>query len=1757
MEPDPFFWSIDEVVSYLCHASFDNWARSSLPRPDPILLENRLRENYVTGEVLLTEVDKEAVSLYLGLTPLGHRTTIFKAIEYLRSQSTEFNKSANALSSIEQPIITTPVPIRSLPAPPPSQQKPTQTTPAQPASTPKVPSPQPTEAAPQRPVSRPPRQNESHTIAPDGIKRRRLNPSAISTRALNNIPENPRQKRYLCSQKQPVKDVFYKGIESDDDNDIFGYVRPPNASRGQSLFVNKRMQHFLQQVPQPFQDGKEGSVALFPYDKTAAPDEPRYFTLFEENDGVFSARMEEAEKWPQLKEKSALDYLLVKYPPQGDELPLYGDSGSEDYDSDTCRDMDEARDDAKDEDNEDMSNLMPASDLRAIIENFVVEVIEKWKKNKLPIQEGKAWTLWRRSRKNGTVPSDIRRAKAEIAHLDGRLTSWSKGIKSNEYEKGDKGKVLQQCASLEITIAQRELQKWRLSVLELDTCPAKPSCPIPCPKIPRRRFQGDDEESIGSDTDDPLEDDSDFVVPDDAQKDHNKENGPTDDTHTSPLPSSIPSREDTSSPSRPGTSSPMKGPFEDIELVDLTQGDIEDQEEVTAGADESPQNIEIQTPPLNPLEDPKPSAQFPSSTLLDNPAQDQPSPADSTTSEHLPDITDVAAIENVRWSLLVERRDRKRFLAKIVYPMSDTEQASLVSLIDSVEKRTWHRRIREALKAILKSKKGRIANSSEDDSYYYRRMATLYVQWQQIKKLSAMGIPKGYLREAREKDDLYPFYSDLTEILHVEHPTKLKRELSCEIVTPSQKSRGHGGSLQAKDPIVIEDDIDDLSGKDGEVLDTVRATPRKKRKRAVPESREAMESQNRAQQRLEEQATLQRRIEERGIENVDPERKIVSFDDPVIYLHRDIGRCVKEHQVSGIQFMWRELIKDEKNEGCLLAHTMGLGKTMQVISLLITIADASNSFDPKIKAQVPERFRLSRTLVTCPSSLIDNWWEEFAKWTPRDARTRHHLGMVQKVSSGIPERRVQDINAWYTNGGVLLISHELFRRIIHNPARKNGIRPLSDNDFERVKRQLLEGPNIIVADEAHKLKNGSSDISKACSMFKSKSRIALTGSPLSNQLIDYYQMINWISPGYLGSLKQFKAKYDEPIREGLYFDSTNSEYVRSRKKLEVLKKVLEPKVNRAGISVIQSDLPPKVEFVIVIPVTRLQEEAYNQFVSLTMEGKGEFEFTRLWALLSYLTLLCHHPSCFLRKLQEKKKEKDEIREREKKADGNQIVVPSESEPDCGSEDIPVTPQADDQVIETESRTTITNEIVSQFEHQFKDVEDLESPQHSRRTQMVGQIVDESIKAGDKILIFSSYLHTLNYLGAMLKSKGQKYCRLDGSTPVATRQASTKAFSRSDSDSQVYLISTKAGALGLNIIGANRVIIFESDYNPTWEEQAIGRAYRLGQTKEVFVYRFVMGGTFEELIHEKGVFKKNMALRAVDKKNPTRSTAKSTSEFRRPIRSVKKHDLSEFHGKDPNVLDKILAQPNDIHKIILTETLHREDAVQFTPEEQNEIAEELDDERLERSDPALWAKKQEEKRLAREERERKAQTLSRPPLPPYYPGPSFRAHMNGNVRNINPSQSMPPMPPRAPLNYNGPPPLAPDNSVSNPPPASVPTVPTSLIPRPPASLLASLLAKYPTGPPASRPTRPSMIYPTSLPASQPASRPTSRPAPVPPISPPMPPPAVPQAPPPPSPVNPGAERRSAPPPPLPPSTVQPLGDPGAAGSNNTDKGMRGE
>ena len=1002
---------------------------------------------------------------------------------------------------------------------------------------------------------------------------------------------------------------------------------------------------------------------------------------------------------------------------------------------------------------------------------------------------------------------------------------------------------------------------------------------------------------------------------------------------------------------------------------------------------ESSSDYQVQTPELNPI----PTTPAKKKLQLNPPRASStphatPSPARQTLTLKLslPGLGDIPGIKRLDWELLEERRDYKRILAKVVYHINRGEarkiQVHVQKLADAFsndQHASVQRHVSEG-KFLDQIRNGLLAISNQTDA-----IEGVSSRQQHVQKV------------VRQLALLYASYANHTNLMDEERITEpllqhafndlhlmIKSFVDCLLLVlgyfcDATDGRLHGTKRKAsedddeyKDKIKGDVDIPLLDTDEDretsmELQEPAAPSSIKKRKRKVLQSQEALSQQRSDQLRVQEEerrkALADMRLANMGISEDDPAGHIVGFGEPQVFLHEHIGKRVKPHQVNGIQFMWREIITDPKQQGCLLAHTMGLGKTMQVISLLVTIALAAKSHNVRIRDQVPEHLRKTKTLILCPPSLIDNWHDELVMWRP-DPEV---LGKLYKIQSQKLPKRLDDINQWAKDGGVLIISYELFRGSISNDGKK-----LPEEPHAQVQRDLLDSPTIVVADEAHKMKNAGAKVTQAASRFKTTSRIALTGSPLANNLEEYHTMIDWIAPGYLGTMVQFRAKYSDPISWGLYEDSTSYDKRISLRKLITLGRDLEPKLNRADISAIEKEMPSKTEFFITLPLTNLQVKAYNIYAQALLKGNGTSNpgNTKLWQWLHVLGLLCNHPLPFVNKLDERRyalEQKSEPREKQKMAATDESqgeALPT----DVVLSDIGLSPDEIEQALEPFRKL---------------DEEDrLEDPVLSNRSLVVSQIVKESLEVGDKVLIFSHTIPTLNYLEKMLDNiECCNTCRIDGETKMSTRQEATKVFNKRESAFNVFLISMKAGGLGLNLQGANRVIIYDFGFNPTWEDQAIGRAYRLGQKKSVYVYRFRAGGTFEDVTYNKAVFKTTLFSRVVDKKNYMSQAKKSLSSYLFDVKDVEQHSLEDSVGKDRDVLDRIVRRTKCIRNIELTETFQKEDLEKLSEEEVQLAVEEYEDQRMQRDDPAAYARKQATK-VADQMQNLSTNTVVRPPAP---------------------------------------------------------------------------------------------------------------------------------------------------------------------------------
>ncbi|KAL3474513.1 hypothetical protein BJX99DRAFT_175940 [Aspergillus californicus] len=1617
---DPLDWTVDEVVKFLCRDPQTPWSQSAsrLPRPDPALFEASLRDNLINGEILLTSVDKQALQVDLGLRALGHRSSIIIAIRYLQQRSQKFQQThtsnpAPFASLLSPSLMSTPILEDNTPRPSPVHNASSALSNSFGASvsiaapsTPLLNRPLPMapisetlnlgntadntdntalaaslknlQAPTQDNISEnpPARHQEQFVIDNHGKKRRRLDLNSSVKAQSDNLakaidPGVSIEDWYMGPGALTPDEIFFpRDLNESEDDQTFTLISS-NLPTAQRSFVNKRLSYFFRKSPTQLNSKGSSQWAVIPYKPSeieARSD--RCFTLFTSKQGEVHVSKEKIDHWPQLtpQQKAShghqtsdislnpadpLGYLLQKYPVQedsGDSYPLYGDSGSEgEFDNETWQEIHDEQSGPSLPLLQKKTKLGPM-EIDAIIKDCVSAYENKWRATHQPIEQYKAWRLWRAARRGNRANQDIKDYTKDISHLTARLQKLQDEVRKTEY--ASRSELCTQCQCMEHTIFAIQRQKFRVSILEQDACPPKIAAPPKRPKKPvLMNYQ--DEESLDSDSnidimstgslDDFIIDDID--IPQARSASPSSSDGDDDVISVSGIRRRTRGRPPrifaySSSPSPPGSIQTFN---RKPDVIDLTM--------------ESPEpddDLMIETPPLNPVEAIKSNnvsvviSPRINASMSPLPSLGPPDVQMKVEKGSLPDINDMDQIVSVDWELLEERQDRRRLLAKLIGCLADVERRDLARQIPEYQFSKLKHLVQRAMRC-LSNGSAEISGLEASESSLIMRTTSFYVSWLNCVHLTH-GIPKKYVSHAQK--DLQEskgksfgnFYDELT-----------KRLRFCK-------------TWQRKDN------------------PKPSSTPHKKRKREVKESQAAKQNQASAQLRVAQQETQRKKLEKRWEshgKSIDTSQHAITFEEPIIYLDSYIGQRVKPHQLDGIRFLWRELIEDKSQQGCLLAHTMGLGKTMQVISLLTTISAAVVSDDPKIRAQIPTAFHESRTLILCPSALIENWLDEFGKWTPPFSP----IGQIRRVlSSDPPNARLQEVSNWYIDGGVLLISYDIFRRWILNEKNKKGDHPLTETNHQNVKKWLLEGPNIIIADEAHKMKNPKSKTTVAAMLLGSMSRVALTGSPLANNLIDYYTMVNWIAKDYLGTLQEFKANYVEPIEEGLYLESTHREQRKSLQKLEVLKQILEPKINRADISVLEGSLPPKVEFVLTVPLTEVQKVAYNAYAAFVLEGRTEeVGQADLWSWLAILGLCCNHPSCFMEKLSGRANDTAK-----KIDDAEQLSIP-------GDEPI------------TEIGIPNLTMLVSEQERNFAHL-DITSVELSARAEILKRIVDESVRAGDKVLIFSHSIPTLDYIEHVLKLSQWKYSRLDGQTPIADRQKATKQFNFG-AEKQVYLISTRAGGLGLNIPGANRVIIFDFHFSPVWEEQAVGRAYRIGQKKPVFVYRFVSGGTYQDIVHQKALFKTHLSVRVVDKKSTTRHAQKKPGDYLFPVKPISQKDITQYIGKDPLVLDKILVEDQtkenkSILDIRLTETFEREDNDKLTEEEKRTVQEEIDDEHLKRTDPEAYSKRISERYMRQVQQQQAAQSNALFPISSGQVNPPFSIPYSAH--NVRPPALAPDM-----------------------------------------------------------------------------------------------------------------------------------------------------
>ncbi|CAM6088651.1 unnamed protein product [Calypogeia fissa] len=582
---------------------------------------------------------------------------------------------------------------------------------------------------------------------------------------------------------------------------------------------------------------------------------------------------------------------------------------------------------------------------------------------------------------------------------------------------------------------------------------------------------------------------------------------------------------------------------------------------------------------------------------------------------------------------------------------------------------------------------------------------------------------------------------------------------------------------------------------------------------------------------------------------------------PVKLDHR-LASVLKEHQLCGVRFMWENCIVSEQKVreggdsfGCILAHSMGLGKTLQVITLIHTVLNRN--------------LGLNTALIVVPVNVLHNWRREFEIW---QAEVTNPVAVYMlEESTRENAKRAALLSQWKEDGGVMLIGYTPFR----NLSLGTHVRDKTTRD-ELCCALQNPGPDLLVCDEAHTIKNGKADITQVLKQVKTRRRIALTGSPMQNNLMEYYCMVDFVREGFLGSPQVFKNRFQNPIENGQHADSTLRDVKLMKQRAHVLHEQLKGFVQRMNTSVLKDELPPKCVYVISVRLSPIQRKLYAHYLQVhglqqdedeATEDKSQrkYLFPAYWALAK----VWNHPDLLLIAEEEANKKQEDC------AEG--FIADSEeerfSETEIGAEFVrkgkgkgrPLKKKGSTELDELEKPLWWKGVIPEDYSRENVDV--------GGKMVLLLRLLAMFSRRGDKALIFSQSLGTLGLIERFLEKgillepnweRDKHWYRLDGSTPAAARMQMCERFNDPKNVSvKCVLISTKAGSLGINLPAANRVIIVDGSWNPTHDLQALFRAWRLGQKKPVYAYRLLAHGTMEEKIYSRQVAKEGVAARVLD------------------------------------------------------------------------------------------------------------------------------------------------------------------------------------------------------------------------------------------------------------------------------------------------------
>lgn len=532
--------------------------------------------------------------------------------------------------------------------------------------------------------------------------------------------------------------------------------------------------------------------------------------------------------------------------------------------------------------------------------------------------------------------------------------------------------------------------------------------------------------------------------------------------------------------------------------------------------------------------------------------------------------------------------------------------------------------------------------------------------------------------------------------------------------------------------------------------------------------------------------TASRAIIMRRPQNVPKGKQIVDVVvDPLLTQH------LREHQREGVKFMYECVmgLRDFDGQGAILADEMGLGKTLQTIALLWTLLKQNPIFeDPPV---------IKKALIVCPVTLINNWKKEFRKWLGAE-----RIGVF--VADGTKTRLTD-----FTMGrsySIMIIGYEKLRI---------------------VQEELKKGPgiDIVIADEGHRLKTAKNKSAHAIKSLNTSRRVILSGTPIQNDLSEFFMMVDFVNPDLLGAFKTFTKDFEVPIVKSRQPEASKTDVEKGEARNEELSSLTGKFILRRSADILSKYLPSKTEYVLLCAPTPAQISVYQCVLACPAFQAALGSPETSLQLITILKKVCNSP--FL------------LNNRASADPSNSFSLTTAS------------------LLASIPTHLLRNNAAS------TKIRALDQLLHTIRTTTT-----------EKVVLVSNYTSTLDLLATLLTSLSYSYLRLDGSTPSSKRQDLVDNFNRSSAAACfAFLLSAKSGGVGLNLIGASRLVLFDVDWNPATDLQAMARIHRDGQKKKCVIYRFMMAGGMDEKIWQRQTTKLGLASNIMDQKGGSSSFTK--------------------------------------------------------------------------------------------------------------------------------------------------------------------------------------------------------------------------------------------------------------------------------------------